>query len=78
MRYSESAVRIRLGLGLDLGLGLGLDSVRGFTISHKMKYLPATPAADQYRGRVHLEKGCPSQHSQSRYGVETRQTSKRL
>ena len=44
MRYSESAVRIRLGLGLGLGsglgLGLGLDSVRGSTISHKMKYLP--------------------------------------
>ena len=46
MGYSESAVRIRvrfrlgLGLGSGLGLGLGLDSVRGSTISHKMKYLP--------------------------------------
>ena len=29
-----------LGLGSGLGLGLGLDSVREFTISHKMKYLP--------------------------------------
>ena len=27
-------------LGLGLGSGLGLDSVRGSTISHKMKYLP--------------------------------------
>ena len=27
------------GSGLGLGLGLGLDSVRGSTISHKMKYL---------------------------------------
>ena len=37
-------VRVRVGLGLGLGsvlgLGLGLDSVRGSTISHKMKYLP--------------------------------------
>ena len=31
---------LRLGLGLGSGLGLGLDSVRGSTISHKMKYLP--------------------------------------
>ena len=29
-----------LGLGLGLGSGLGLDSVRGSTTSHKMKYLP--------------------------------------
>ena len=29
-----------LGLGLGLGSGLGLDSLRGSTISHKMKYLP--------------------------------------
>ena len=29
-----------LGLGSGLGLGLGLDSLRGSTISHKMKYLP--------------------------------------
>ena len=28
------------GLGLGLGLRLGLDSVRGSTVSHKMKYLP--------------------------------------
>ena len=51
MGYSESAVRItvkirvrfrvriRFGLGSGLGSGLGLDSVRGSTISHKMKYL---------------------------------------
>ena len=31
---------LRLGLGLGSGLGLGLDSVRGSTISHKMKNLP--------------------------------------
>ena len=37
MGYSESAVRIRIRFRL--GLGLGLDSVRGSTISHKMKYL---------------------------------------
>ena len=29
-----------LGLGSGLGLRLRLDSVRGSTISHKMKYLP--------------------------------------
>ena len=28
------------GLGSELGLGLGLYSLRGSTISHKMKYLP--------------------------------------
>ena len=32
--------RVRFRVGLGLGLGLGLDSVRGSTISHKMKYLP--------------------------------------
>ena len=48
MGYSESAVRIRvrfrvrlrIRVRLGLGSGLGLDSVRGSTISHKMKYLP--------------------------------------
>ena len=39
-----SGLGLGLGLGLrlgsGLGLGLGLDSVRRFTISHKMKYLP--------------------------------------
>ena len=37
-----SGLGLGLGLGLALGLGsgLGLDSVRGSTISHKMKYLP--------------------------------------
>ena len=42
MGYSESAVRIRVRIRfrVRLGLGLGLDSVRGSTISHKMKYLP--------------------------------------
>ena len=34
---------LSLGLGSGLGLGLGLDSVRGSTISHKMKYLPEEP-----------------------------------
>ena len=29
-----------LGLGSGLGLGLSLDSVRGSTISHKMKFQP--------------------------------------
>ena len=33
--------RLGLGLGLRLALGLGLDTVRGSTISHKMKLLPA-------------------------------------
>ena len=36
----RARIRIKLGLGSRLGLGLGLDSVRGCTISHKMKYLP--------------------------------------
>ena len=35
-----SGLGLGLGLGSGLGLGLGLDSVRGSTISHKMKYLP--------------------------------------
>ena len=37
-----SGLGLGLGLGLGSGLGLGLefDSVRGSTISHKMKYLP--------------------------------------
>ena len=34
-----SGLALRLRLGSGLGLGLGLDSVRGSTISHKMKYL---------------------------------------
>ena len=34
-----SGLGLGLGLGSGLGLGLGLDSVRGSTISHKMKYL---------------------------------------
>ena len=38
---SGLALGLGLGSGL-LGLGLGLDSVRGSTISHKMKYLPKT------------------------------------
>ena len=48
MGYSESAVRIRVRIRIRfrvrfrLGLGLGLDSVRGSTISHKMKYLPGS------------------------------------
>ena len=32
--------QLGLGLGSGYGLGLGLDSVRGSTISHGMKYLP--------------------------------------
>ena len=49
MGYSESAVRIRVRIRfrVRLGLGLGLDSVRGSTISHKMKYL-----TDKYMGTV--------------------------
>ena len=36
------------GLGSEIGLGLGLDSMRGFTISHKMKcYYPFTPCNRQ-------------------------------
>ena len=35
-----SGLGLVLGFGLGLGSGLGLDSVRGSTISHKMKYLP--------------------------------------
>ena len=41
MGYNESAVRItvrgRLRVRFRFGLGFGLDSVRGSTISHKMK-----------------------------------------
>ena len=50
MGYSESAVRIRIRVRIRvrfrvrfrvrIRVGLGLDSVRGSTISHKMKYLP--------------------------------------
>ena len=42
-------------LGLGLGLGLGLDSMRGSTISHKMKYLPSvgrTPLTIESRYRA--------------------------
>ena len=35
-----------LGLGSGLGLGLGLDSARGSTISHKMKYLSASGSSN--------------------------------
>ena len=34
-------VRVRVRIRIRFRLGLGLDSVRGSTISHKMKYLPA-------------------------------------
>ena len=42
MQYTERrlGLGLMLGLGLGLGLGLRLDSVRGSTLSHKMKYLP--------------------------------------
>ena len=49
--------RLGLGLGLDLGLGsrlglgLGFDSVRGSTISHKMKYLPLARREAPAEGR---------------------------
>ena len=33
-------VRIRVRFRVRIRVGLGLDSVRGSTISHKMKYLP--------------------------------------
>ena len=37
-----------LGLGLGSGLVLGLDSVRGSTISHNMKYLPTSVAENEH------------------------------
>ena len=59
MGYSKSEVNPQLGsglrLGIGLGLGLGLDSVRGSTISHKMKYLPSPQNLVDYLQETRLE-----------------------